>query len=179
MTERQAPTRPTNDPRTPNDPRTAEHRRPPTDPAITDEPQAHQPRSDQSQAHQAQAPGAQAHQAQADGGQAHQAQADGGQAHQAQADRPPANQLLSGPDLDAVTRRWHDIQAGFVDAPQQAVKDADALVADLMNRLTQLFAAERRQLESQWSRGDQVSTEELRVSLQRYRSFFQRLLSVH
>jgi hypothetical protein len=87
--------------------------------------------------------------------------------------------LLSGPDLEAVTRRWHEIQGGFVDEPQRAVQDADALVADLMNRVTQMFTAERKQLESQWSRGDQVSTEDLRVALQRYRSFFQRLLTLH
>jgi hypothetical protein len=86
--------------------------------------------------------------------------------------------LLSDRDLETVTRRWHEIQAGFVDAPQQAVKDADALVADLMERLVQVFAAERHQLESHRSRGDQASTEDLRIALQRYRSFFQRLLAV-
>jgi hypothetical protein len=86
--------------------------------------------------------------------------------------------LLQTSDLDAVSRRWHDIQNGFVDAPQQAVQSADALVQDLMQRLAQQFAEERTQLESQWSRGDQVSTEDLRVVLQRYRTFFQRLLSV-
>lgn len=94
-------------------------------------------------------------------------------------DRDPARSLLTGPDVDAVTRRWHEIQAGFVDAPRQAVQEADALVADLLNRLMQVFAAEREHLESQWSRGEDVSTEDLRLSLQRYRAFFQRLLSVH
>ena len=86
--------------------------------------------------------------------------------------------LLDGTQLEASIRRWKDIQAAFVDEPQQAVQDADALVADLMQGLAQVFAAERQHLEAQWSRGDQASTEDLRVSLQRYRSFFQRLLSV-
>jgi hypothetical protein len=91
--------------------------------------------------------------------------------------QPPA-QLLDSGELAGITRRWSDIQTAFVDSPQQAVQDADALVADLMQHLAQVFATERQQLEGQWSRGGTVSTEDLRVSLQRYRSFFQRLLSV-
>ena len=87
-------------------------------------------------------------------------------------------QLLGSGELAAITSRWSDIQTAFVDSPQQAVQDADALVADLMQHLAQVFATERQQLEGQWSRGGTVSTEDLRVSLQRYRSFFQRLLSV-
>ena len=77
-----------------------------------------------------------------------------------------------------MTRRWRDIQADFVDHPREAMKDADTLVAGLMQHLAQTFAQERSQLEAQWSRGDEVSTEDLRVSLQRYRAFFERLLSV-
>lgn len=76
-----------------------------------------------------------------------------------------------------VTSRWHDIQASFVDQPRDAVADADALVADLMQRLAAGFSEERERLEAQWDRGDDVSTEDLRVALTRYRSFFDRLLS--
>jgi len=86
--------------------------------------------------------------------------------------------LLDPQDHETMTRRWRDIQADFVDHPRQAMQDADALVAGLMQHLAQTFAQERQQLEGQWSRGDQVSTEDLRVSLQRYRAFFERLLSV-
>ena len=89
-----------------------------------------------------------------------------------------AAQLLDPKDREAMTRRWRDIQADFVDQPQKAMQDADALVAGLMQQLAQMFSQERSQLEAQWSRGDQVSTEDLRVSLQRYRAFFERLLSV-
>ena len=89
-----------------------------------------------------------------------------------------AAQLLNPQDREAMTRRWRDIQADFVDQPQKAMQDADALVAGLMQQLAQMFSQERSQLEAQWSRGDQVSTEDLRVSLQRYRAFFERLLSV-
>jgi len=89
-----------------------------------------------------------------------------------------AAQLLEPQDHEAMTRRWRDIQADFVDHPREAMKDADALVAGLMQHLAQTFAQERSQLEAQWSRGDEVSTEDLRVSLQRYRGFFERLLSV-
>jgi hypothetical protein len=74
--------------------------------------------------------------------------------------------------------RWDTIQAGFVDEPRRAVEQADGLVAEMMQRLAQVFAEERSKLEEQWSRGDNISTEDLRVALQRYRSFFDRLLSV-
>jgi hypothetical protein len=73
--------------------------------------------------------------------------------------------------------RWGAIQTGFVDEPRQAVEEADALVADLMTRLAQSFSEERKGLEGQWDRGDDVSTEDLRIALQRYRSFFDRLLA--
>ena len=70
------------------------------------------------------------------------------------------------------------MQTGFVDEPRAAVEQADALVAEVMKRLADSFATERQALEQQWSRGDDVSTEELRLALRRYRSFFDRLLSV-
>jgi hypothetical protein len=73
--------------------------------------------------------------------------------------------------------RWESIQTTFVDDPRNAVENADALVAELMQRLADGFARERERLEGQWSRGEDVSTEDLRVALQRYRSFFRRLLS--
>ena len=73
--------------------------------------------------------------------------------------------------------RWTDVQAGFVDEPRSAVERADSLVAEVMQRLADSFATERKTLEGQWSRGDDVSTEDLRVALRRYRSFFDRLLS--
>jgi hypothetical protein len=72
--------------------------------------------------------------------------------------------------------RWTEIQAGFVDDPREMVEQADRLVADLMQRLASQFSEERGRLESQWESEDDVSTEELRVTLTRYRSFFNRLL---
>ncbi len=74
--------------------------------------------------------------------------------------------------------RWQEVQTQFVDDPRQAVQGADALVADLMKRLATTFADERNNLEDHWEHGDNVSTEDLRVTLQRYRSFFDRLLSL-
>jgi hypothetical protein len=74
--------------------------------------------------------------------------------------------------------RWGTVQGSFVDEPRSAVEQADALVADVLKRLTDTFAAERKSLETQWSRGDDISTEELRLALRRYRSFFDRLLSI-
>ena len=74
--------------------------------------------------------------------------------------------------------RWDTIQVGFVDEPRQAVQQADSLVAVAMKRLAEMFAAERAKLEGRWDRGDNVSTEDLRLALRRYRSFFGRLLSM-
>ena len=85
--------------------------------------------------------------------------------------------LLPEEQSEQLTERWEEIQASFVDRPQEAVAEADALVADLMQRITSSFANERGRLEQQWSQGDDVSTEDLRVALTRYRSFFERLLT--
>jgi hypothetical protein len=74
--------------------------------------------------------------------------------------------------------RWQEVQTGFVDEPRHAVAQADGLVAEMMQRLAKVFADARGKLEEQWSRGDDISTEDLRVALRRYRSFFDRLLSV-
>ena len=81
------------------------------------------------------------------------------------------------PDGEGFQSRWEEIQVRFVDEPRGAVEDADALVATVMQRLAEGFAQERERLEAQWGRGEDISTEDLRIALQRYRSFFQRLLS--
>jgi hypothetical protein len=80
-------------------------------------------------------------------------------------------------DAEGFQARWEEIQVRFVDEPRGAVEDADALVATVMQRLAEGFAQERERLEGQWGRGEDISTEDLRVALQRYRSFFRRLLS--
>jgi hypothetical protein len=89
--------------------------------------------------------------------------------------RPVA--LLAGRETDDMRSRWSSIQIGFVDDPRHAVEMADSLVAEVMQRLAQVFANQRGQLEGQWGKGQDVSTEELRQALQHYRSFFDRLLS--
>jgi len=91
---------------------------------------------------------------------------------------PQPVQLLATDEAQNLRSRWDAIQTGFVDEPRRAVEQADSLVAEVMQRLAQIFADERSTLEGQWSRGDNVSTEDLRVALQRYRSFFDRLLSI-
>jgi len=92
---------------------------------------------------------------------------------------PPVERIALFGDKDAadLRARWSDIQTGFVDEPRRAVEHADSLVADVMKRLAEGFAGERAQLEKQWDRGDNITTEDLRVALQRYRSFFDRLLA--
>jgi hypothetical protein len=86
--------------------------------------------------------------------------------------------LFPNNELENLRNRWNEIQTAFVDEPRKAVEQADGLVASAMKRLAEVFAEERSKLEKQWDRGDTVSTEDLRVALQRYRSFFHRLLSV-
>ncbi|HET6267148.1 MAG TPA: hypothetical protein VFG11_05465 [Acidobacteriota bacterium] len=86
--------------------------------------------------------------------------------------------LLPGDQTAAYQGSWNEIQGNFVDEPRRAVEQADSLVAEVMQHLAKTFADERQNLESQWGRGDNVSTEDLRIALQRYRSFFTRLLTI-
>jgi hypothetical protein len=86
--------------------------------------------------------------------------------------------LFPDEELRGYRTRWEAIQTGFVDQPRHAVEEADALVGHLMTRLTDVFTRERSTLEGQWTKGDDVSTEDLRIALTRYRSFFHRLLSM-
>jgi len=86
--------------------------------------------------------------------------------------------LFEEPQAAALRRRWSDVQTAFVDEPRAAVQQADSLVADVLKQLADGFAKERSTLEQQWNRDGNVTTEDLRVSLQRYRSFFDRLLSL-
>jgi hypothetical protein len=86
--------------------------------------------------------------------------------------------LFSPDEAKDLRTRWDAIQVEFVDEPRQSVEQADSLVASTIKRLAEVFADERQKLESQWGRGENVSTEDLRLALRRYRSFFGRLLSV-
>ena len=92
-------------------------------------------------------------------------------------DAGPAR-LFEGDRMTELKSRWTDIQAKFVDDPRDAVKSADSLVDDVIRDLSTLFSDERSKLESQWGKNEEVSTEDLRVALRRYRTFFERLLSV-
>jgi hypothetical protein len=86
--------------------------------------------------------------------------------------------MFAADEASGLRTQWEAIQTGFVDEPRKAVEEADALVAQVIKRLSEVFADERTNLEHQWDRGDQISTEDLRVALRRYRSFFDRLLSL-
>ena len=87
-------------------------------------------------------------------------------------------ELFAGDDLAELRARWAGVQAAFVDDPKDCVHKADVLVSDLVERLTTGFAQARSHLEEQWSRGEEASTEDLRLALMHYREFFERLLAV-
>ena len=86
--------------------------------------------------------------------------------------------LFAANEASELRARWDSIQVGFVDEPRKAVEEADALVSDTMKRLAEIFSDERQRLESQWDRREDISTEDFRVALRRYRSFFARLLAI-
>jgi hypothetical protein len=87
-------------------------------------------------------------------------------------------ELFAGDDLAELRARWAGVQAAFVDDPKDCVQKADVLVSDLVEQLTTGFAQARSHLEEQWSRGEEASTEDLRLALMHYREFFERLLAV-
>jgi hypothetical protein len=99
-----------------------------------------------------------------------------------QEDRPAesarGDALFPGGESHSFQSRWSEIQTSFVDEPRRSVEQADGLVAEVMQRLAQVFADERSRLEQQWDRGEDTDTEALRQALRRYRSFFDRLLSM-
>jgi hypothetical protein len=86
--------------------------------------------------------------------------------------------IFAGTEASGYRTQWDAIQTGFVDEPHRAVEEADALVALVIKRLSEVFADERATLEHQWGRGNEISTEDLRLALRKYRSFFERLLSL-
>jgi len=86
--------------------------------------------------------------------------------------------LISKRETEEMRERWKGVQASFVDEPRKAVQDADQLVKSAIQQIEEVFRNQRSQMEQQWSGGKDVSTEDLRLSLQRYRTFFDRLLSL-
>ena len=86
--------------------------------------------------------------------------------------------LFADDEMVGLRARWDSVQASFVDDPKECVQKADGLVSDVVDQLTSSFAHARSRLEGQWARGEEASTEDLRIALKRYREFFDRLLSV-
>lgn len=101
------------------------------------------------------------------------------QEHRDEGEQPQEDrELFDESELQSFRGRWEQVQGGFVDEPRESVQKADDLVSDLVERLTSGFAETRSGLEEQWKKGEDASTEDLRVALTRYRAFFQRLLKV-
>ena len=84
--------------------------------------------------------------------------------------------LLNHDESELFRTRWSEIQGRFVDEPRSAVQQADALVSEVIDKITEMFSNEHSSLEGQWKEGKDVSTEDLRQALQHYRSFFNRLV---
>lgn len=96
-------------------------------------------------------------------------------------DLSPGNEntaLFPSHQCETLENEWRTIQTNFVDSPQDAVKQADALVNKTIDTLATSFGDMRASLERTWEREGEVSTEELRLAMQNYRSFFRRLLSI-
>jgi hypothetical protein len=102
-------------------------------------------------------------------------------------DRKPRHESLTGQgsvavmesdEVEDLRERWIAIQSGFIDEPRRSVAEADRLVADVTDRIVRSFEDERARLEEVWESGQDITTEDLRVTLQRYRAFFDRLLTI-
>jgi hypothetical protein len=93
-------------------------------------------------------------------------------------DSPAGESLFAEDELLGLRSRWDEVQSGFVDDPKQCVQKADGLVSVVVDQLTTGFSEARSRLESQWARGEEASTEDLRLALKRYREFFERLLAL-
>ena len=100
------------------------------------------------------------------------------QAHPPARKADPTTRLFSTGEAGSLRSRWESIQVGFVDEPKRSVKEVDQLVGEVISHLAEGFATERKRLASQWDRGDDMSTEDLRCSFHQYRSIFERLLSI-
>jgi hypothetical protein len=86
--------------------------------------------------------------------------------------------VMGSDEVQDLRDRWIAIQAAFIDEPRRSVAEADRLVGDVTDRITRSFEDERTRLEEIWESGEDITTEDLRVTLQRYRAFFDRLLTI-
>ncbi|CAN5850832.1 hypothetical protein BH20GEM1_BH20GEM1_21000 [soil metagenome] len=86
--------------------------------------------------------------------------------------------VMDSDEVEGLRERWIAIQAAFIDEPRRSVAEADRLVGDVTDRIARSFEDERTRLEEIWESGADITTEDLRLTLQRYRAFFDRLLTI-
>jgi hypothetical protein len=86
--------------------------------------------------------------------------------------------VMEADEVQDLRDRWIAIQSAFIDEPRRSVAEADRLVGDVTDRIVRSFEDERARLEEIWESGEDITTEDLRVTLQRYRAFFDRLLTI-
>lgn len=85
---------------------------------------------------------------------------------------------LKGDEVDDLKSRWKVIQIEFVDEPRKSVEQADALVVEALDRIELVFKNQRTILNERWLNHEDVQTEDLRIALQSYRSFLNRILAL-
>jgi hypothetical protein len=86
--------------------------------------------------------------------------------------------LFTDDAATAFRSRWDVVQRSFVDDPREAVRAGDELVAQVIKSLAESFSDQRSALENGLNQESQSTTENLRLALRRYRSFFERLLAI-
>lgn len=89
---------------------------------------------------------------------------------------PRSNELIDSESVSALRNEWDAIQALFVDDPRTAVVRADELLVRAFTALSNAIARDRAQIHERWSHDP--TTEDLRLSMQRYRQHLCRLLGV-
>ena len=91
---------------------------------------------------------------------------------------PRGDEPFVAADASRYRDRWSEIQTGFVDEPGHAVQSAGELLTELIDDLNRRLTTELVDLDARRGASDDESTEDLRVTFQRYRTFFDRLMAV-
>lgn len=84
--------------------------------------------------------------------------------------------LVPEAEVGAIKERWDQIKAMFVDDPGGAVRQADRLVGDAAEVMSQAVARSRSRLGGSLNQPDGPNTEELRRALRSYQRIIERFV---